>query len=179
MTLKIVKGGKSNSVSSSEESEVGLFIIECVNSKGELGYIAEVNNKISVSQKLIPQVVRFNSYKDAKKQINHIQSNIQGLTLKVIGQKRIEEILAGQGDLDIIVPVGEVKASYIVSVYDTNTKETIGYLAFEPKDNKYSMKTNKEAVAFWESKDHVDKFIEGAKGLIVSHKNLELRSEKL
>lgn len=177
MTLRIVKGGKSGT--SSELSDKGLFIIEATNVKGEVGYISEVNNKISVSQKLIPQVVRYNSYKDAKRQINHIESNIQGLKLKILGQKRIEEILSSQDNLDIIVPIGEVKETYIVSICDINSKEKLGYLAYHPETNQYSMKQNKEAIAFFEGLDHVEKFIEGAKSLISSKPNLELKYEKL
>lgn len=179
MTLKIVKGGKSNSESSSKLSDKGLFIIEATNTKDEVGYISDVNKKISISFKLIPQVVRYTSRKDAEKQINHIKSNIQGLKLKIIGQKRIEEILAAQDDLDLVVPVEEVKDSHIVAIYDTTTKETIGYLAYNSEGNNYFMKTSKEGIAFWDSKDHVEKFIEGAKGLISSQPNLKLKLEKL
>ncbi len=179
MTLKIVKGGKSkNSEISSGSSDKGLFIIEATNVNNEVGYIADVKNKISVSAKLIPQVIRYNSYKEAKRQINHIESNIQGLKLKVIGQKRIEEILANQKDLDMVVPLKEVTDTYIVSIFDINTKETIGYLSYNPATSDYSMKHNKDQVAFWESKNDVDQFIEGAKDLITSHPNLKLRPEK-
>ena len=181
MTLRIVKGGKSNSNSgtSSEVSDKGLFIIEATNVKEEVGYISEVNNKISVSQKLIPQVVRYTSYKDAKRQINHILSNIQGLKLKILGQKRIEEILSSQEGLDVVVPIGEVKETYIISICDINSKEKLGYLAYNQETNQYSMKANREAVAFWESLDHVEKFIDGAKSLISSKPNLEMKHEKL
>lgn len=181
MTLKIVKGGKSNSTSgkSSEVSDKGLFIIEAENVKGEVGYISEVNGKISVSQKLIPQVVRYTSYKDAKRQINHIESNIQGLKLKILGQKRIEEILSSQEGLDVVVPIGEVKETYIVSICDINSKEKLGYLAYNQETNQYYMKSNREAVAFWENLSDVEQFIEAAKGLISSQPNLELKHEKL
>jgi hypothetical protein len=75
-----------------------------------------------------------------------------------------------------VVPVGEVEDTYIVGVYDTTTKETIGYVAYNPDNKQYFMKKNKESVAFWEGKD-VDNFIEGAKGLIAAYPNLELKSE--
>jgi len=179
MTLKIVKGGKSNSGIYSGESDKGLFIIEATNTKDVKGYISEVDGKISVSGKLIPQVVRYESYKEAKRQINHIESNIQGLTLKILGKKAIEEILSNQENLDIVVPVADVKESHIVGVYDTTTKETIGYVAYNPSANNYYMKKNQEEVAFWESKEKVDAFIQGAKGLIAAYPNLELRAEQL
>lgn len=181
MTLKIVKGGgkgkRSSGISSDQDS--GIFIIEAKNNKGEIGYIADVNGKISVSPKLIPQVTRFKSYKAAKRQINHIESNIQGLELKVLGQKQIEEIIAKDSTLDVVIPASEVKEAYIVGVFDTTTKETIGYITYNPEGNNYYMKKTKEGVSFWDGKDNVEKFIEGAKGLISSYPNLELRSEKL
>ncbi len=179
MTLKIVNGGRSNSGSSSKFSDKGIFIIEATNIKNEVGYIADVNNKISISFKLIPQVVRYTSHKEAEKQINHIKSNIQGLILKIIGKKRIEEILANQDDFNAVVPVEDTTDSYIIAVYDTTTKETIGYLAYNSEANNYFMKNSKEAIAFWDSKDHVEKFIEGSKDLLSAHPNLKLKVEKL
>lgn len=181
MTLKVVKGakGKRSSGISSAESDEGIFIIEAKNIKDEVGYIAEVNGKISVSQKLIPQVVRYTSYKAAKRQLNHIESNIQGLELKILGKKAIEEIIAGDKDLDVVIPANEVKEAYIIGVYDTTTKETIGYVTFNPAANNYYMKKTKEGVSFWEGKNTVDKFVGDAKKLIASHPNLELRPEKL
>lgn len=173
MTLKIVKGGIS-----SEISDKGLFIIEATNNKGEVGYISEVNNKISVSQKLIPQVVRYTSYKDAKRQINHIESNIQGLKLKILGQKKIEEILSNQENLDVVVPVGEVKEVYIVCICDSNTNDKLGYMAYDPLTKQYTMKADKSAIAFFESKEHVEQFISEAKALI-KNPNLTLKPEKL
>lgn len=179
MTLKIVKGkGKRSSRISSEESG-DLFIIEAKNVKKEVGYIADVNGKISVSPKLIPQVVRFDSYKAAKRQLNHIESNIQGLELKILGKKQIEEIVAGDSNLDVVIPAGEVKEAYIVSVYDTTTKETIGYVTYNQQGNNYYMKKTKDGVSFWEGKETVEQFVAGAKGLIQSYPNLELRPEKL
>lgn len=184
MTLKVVHREKGNS---SDSSDKGTFIIEATkrenkqkNIKGDVGYIADVNGKISVSTKLIPQVVRYSSYKEASKQVNHIESNINGLDLKILGQKKIEEILANQGDLDVVIPVNEVTGgTYIVGVYDTNTKETIGYMTYDPQSKKYAMKKDKSAVAFWEGKENVDGFIEDAKKLIANHPNLELKSEKI
>ena len=177
MTLKVVhKNGKGLN-GTSVSSDNGMFIIEAKNEKGITGYIAEVNGKISVADKLIPQVIRYSSYKKAKIQLNHIESNIQGLELKILGKKQIEEILSNQGDLDVVVPISDVKDTYIVGVYDTVTKETIGYVAYNPNNKQYFMKKNKEAVAFWEGKENVDQFTTGAKDLIKSYPNLELRSE--
>jgi hypothetical protein len=179
MTLKIVKSEKENG-SDSGSIDKGIFIIEAKNAKsGEVGYIADVNKKISVAQKLIPQVVRYTSYKEASRQVNHIKSNINGLELKILGKKRIEEILATQGDLDIVVPSNEVNGAYIVGVYDTATKETIGYMRYNTDNKQYFMKKNKEGAAFWDSKENVDGFIDGAKSLISSYPNLELRAEKI
>lgn len=183
MSLKVIKGGKKAGV----QSDKGIFIIEARkiedksnNIKGEVGYIAEVNGKISVAFKLIPQVVRYSSYKEASRQINHIQSHIgRGVELNILGKKAIEEIIAGDADLNVVVPAGEVKEAYIVAVYDTTTKETIGYITFNPQGNNYYMKKTKEAVSFWEGKKTVDQFVDGAKRLIASHPNLELRPEKL
>jgi hypothetical protein len=177
MTLKIVHSKGKGSCSTSEELDKGTFIIEAKNNKGEVGYIADVNKKISVSAKLIPQVVRYSSYKEAKRQVNHIKSNINGFELNILGKKRIEEILAGQNDLDVVVPINEVKDTYIVGVYDNTTKETIGYVTYNPDNKGYFMKKNKEAVAFWEGEDKVNEFIEGGKGLIKNYPNLELRAE--
>ena len=171
MTLKIIKGKKETG---SGVSDKGLFIIEAINNKDEVGYIAEVGGKISVSQKLIPQVVRYTSYKEAKLQVNHIESNIQGLKLKILSQKKIEEILADDKNLDVVVPVGEVKESYIVGVFDNTTLETIGYLCYNPDNKSYFMKQSKNGVAFWDSKENVDKFIEGGTKLIASYPNLKL-----
>lgn len=184
MTLRVIKG-KGVNENGSGNSDRGVFIIETRkiedkgrNIKGEVGYIAEVNGKISVSFKLIPQVVRYTSYKEANRQINHIRDHIgNGVELNILGQKRIEELLAGQTDLDVVVPVDEVKDTYIVKVFDINTNETIGYLEYNPDTKKYSVKSTKEAVAFWEGKENVDNFIEGAKPLIANHPNLELKSE--
>ena len=180
MTLKIVKGkGKKSSGISTEESDKGIFIIEAKNNKSEIGYIADVNGKIAVSPKLIPQVVRFTSYKAAKREINHINSNIQGLELKILGQKQIEEIISADKNLDVVIPASEVKEAYIVGIYDITTKETIGYLAYNSQANNYFMKKTKREVAFWEGLETVNSFITTAKGLIASYTNLELRPEKL
>jgi hypothetical protein len=173
MTLKIVKGG--NKI----KTDSGTYIIQAINIKDEIGYIADVNNKISVSKKLIPQVVRYTSYKEAKRQLNHIESNIQGLKLKILGEKHIAEILEDQDNLDIVVPVNEVNNSYIVSVFDKDTKEIIGYITFNPDNNTYMIKKDRGGVAFWEGKENVERFIEGAKQLIKSYPNLELISQSL
>ena len=173
MTLKIVKGGNKLT------SDKGTYIIQAINIKDEVGYIADVNNKISVSEKLIPQVVRYSSYKEAKRQLNHIESNIQGLKLKILGEKQIAEILESQENLDIVVPVDEVKESCIVSVFDKDTKEVIGYITFNPENNSYYVKKDRGGVAFWEGKENVERFVEGAKALISSYPNLELISQKL
>jgi hypothetical protein len=172
MTLKVVKNNKG-------VSGDGIFIIEATNVNNETGYIADVNKKISVSSTLIPQVIRYSTYKEAKVQLNHIESNIQGLKLKILGRKQIEEILSKQGDLDVVVPVGDVKGNSIVSVYDKTTKEIIGYISLNPENNTYFMKKNKDGVAFWEG-DKVNQFIEGAsKTLLQSYPNLELKPEPL
>ena len=172
MTLKIVKG-KSGS-SGSVNSDKGEFIIQATNINNEVGYIADVDKKISVSAKLIPQVLKFSSYKEAKRQVNHINSNVQGLKLKIIGQKQIDEIIENDKTLDVVIPIGDAKESYIVSVFDTTTLEVIGYLCYNPENKSYFMKKSKDAVAFWDGKDNVEKFIEGAKGLIASYPNLKL-----
>ena len=183
MTLKIIKGKGASNSNGSENSDKGVFIIEAIkpedkSGKKESGYIAEVNGKISVAFKLIPQVVRYTSYKEASRQINHIKDHIgNGVELKILGQKRIEEILAGQTDLDVVVPVDEVKNTYIVCVRDKNTNETIGYLEYNQGTNQYSVKSTKDGVAFWEGKENVEKFIEGAQPLIANHPNLELKPE--
>jgi len=187
MTLKIIKGkGSSNSNGSeNSNSDKGVFIIETRkiedasrSIKGEVGYIAEVNGKISVALKLIPQVVRYTSYKEASRQINHIRDHIgNGVELKILGQKRIEELLAGQSDLDVVVPIDEVAGTYIVGVRDKNTNETLGYIEYKPDTKQYLIKKTKEAVAFWEGKENVDQFIEGANPPTPAHPNLELKAE--
>lgn len=185
MTLKVIKGKGGSNSNGSTNSDKGVFIIEVIkpddksrNIKGEVGYIAEVNGKISVALKLIPQVVRYTSYKEASRQINHIRDHIgNGVELNILGQKRIEELLAGQSDLDVVVPIDEVKGTYIVAVRDINTNETLGYIEYKPDTNQYLIKKTKEAVAFWEGKENVEKFIEGAKPLIANHPNLELKAE--
>jgi hypothetical protein len=170
MTLKVIKGKKTGS----NVSDKGLFIIEATNNKEEVGYIAEVGGKISVSQKLIPQVVRYTSYKEAKHQVNHIESNVKGLKLKILSQKSIEEILSSDQNLDVVIPIKEVKESYIVGVFDNTSLETIGYLCYNPDNKSYFMKKSKDGVAFWDSKENVDKFIEGGTRLIASYPNLKL-----
>jgi hypothetical protein len=96
-----------------------------------------------------------------------------------LGKEKIEKILAEQKNIDITVPIEDIKEElYGVCVVDINTNEKLGYLCYKPELKEYYLKPDKNGIAFWEG-NQVDGFIGSATSLIAHHKNLKLEKELL
>lgn len=150
MALKVVKGAHSTA-----DSKKGTFIIEVTNQENKTGYLCEIDGRACISDIIIPEVIKFEDYDEAKDAANAIK----GVQTRIIGEKTIEKILEKQGIKEQeIIPVSAIqKTIYHVVITDENSGERIGYVSL--KDGKYVIVKTTEGAAFWDSEENVEGFI--------------------
>lgn len=171
MALKVVKG---SSVKEESVSPDDTYIIQVKNQKGEIGYVGNHLGKIFIFKDICSEVIKYESTKDAKVVANKI-SNVQ---TRILGKEKIEKILAGQKNIDVTIPIADIKGDlYGVRVMDINTNEKLGYLCYKPELEQYYLKPDKNGIAFWEGADQVDGFINSAR--IENYKSLKFEKELL
>jgi len=174
MALRVIKNDTPDNENKS--SSKGIYIIQVKNQKGEIGYVGKHLGKIFVFGELCSEVEKYSSAAEAKE----IAKKISNVQVEIIGRHKIEKILAKQKNIDVTVPIEDIKEKlYCVSVIDINTNEKIGYIGYKPELKQYYLKNSKEGIAFWEGEETTNNFMESAKGLISNHKNLKLEKELL
>jgi len=173
MALKVVKNDYAKEENVSTDA---IYIIQVKNQKGEIGYVGNHLGNTFVFKDICSEVIKYTSIKEAKVVANKI-SNVQ---IRILGKEKIEKILAEQKNIDITIPIEDIKEElYGVCVVDINTNEKLGYLCYKPELKEYYLKPDKNGIAFWEGSNQVDGFIGSATSLIAHHKNLKLEKELL
>lgn len=174
MALRVIKNdGKDKEDKSSSN---GIYIIQVKNQKGEIGYVGKHLGKIFVFGEICSEVEKYSSVEEAKE----VAKKISNVKAEIIGRHKIEKILASQKNIDVTIPIEDIKEKlYCVCVIDVNTNEKLGYIGYKPELKQYYLKNSKEGIAFWEGLKNTNEFIKSAKGLIANHKNLKLEKELL
>jgi hypothetical protein len=179
--LKIVKNGEESAHNDNGQTEQEfidsdkVFIVQIINYKNEVGYMAEFEGKKMILKQIGPLVKKFTDHDQAKAYGN----TLHGVQKKVIGKHKIAELIAAQ-DGSVTIPVDKVETDmYHVVVLEKTTKSEVGYITYKPETDEYSVIKGQNGAAFWGGEKEADTFIDLAnKTFFKDHKDLVLEKVK-